>query len=471
MTTEKILPVGFVPKDNRKKILLLSDDMRMPSGVGTMSREIVLGTCHRFNWVQLAAAINHPEAGKVLDASESLTNDIGFETSLKIYPYNGYGDPNVIRQLMNIEKPDMIIHFTDPRYWMWLYQMEHEIREFIPLGFYHVWDSTPYPKYNENYYRSCDWISCISRQTYNIVRQVWKKEPPKNWQVQYIPHGINENQFYKQTSEEGIKAAQELRKKMVQNQEVDFIVLYNNRNIRRKMTGDVVLAFKEFWKSLPREKADKTRLLLHTQAVDENGTDLYSILRDLAPEVKAIFSQDRIDPSILNNMYNISDVVINIASNEGFGLGTAEALMAEKMIIVNVTGGLQDQCGFVNEEGKYLHEDREFNEEWGSNHDGKYQNCGEWAIPVFPNNLGLNGSPATPYIFDPRCTWQDAALAIRKVYDMSPEERTRRGKLGREYMLSEGFSSKQMGQKFINGIETTLVNWTPKKRFGLYKGN
>ena len=35
-----------------------------------------------------------------------------------------------------------------------------------------------------------------------------------------------------------------------------------------------------------------------------------------------------------------------MASNEGFGLGTAEALMAGTPIVVNVTGGMQDQCGF-----------------------------------------------------------------------------------------------------------------------------
>ena len=37
---------------------------------------------------------------------------------------------------------------------------------------------------------------------------------------------------------------------------------------------------------------------------------------------------------------------MNMASNEGFGLGTCESLMAGTPIIVNVTGGLQDQCGF-----------------------------------------------------------------------------------------------------------------------------
>ena len=45
---------------NKKKILLFSDDLRMSSGVGTMSREIVMGTVHKFDWVQVGGAIKHP---------------------------------------------------------------------------------------------------------------------------------------------------------------------------------------------------------------------------------------------------------------------------------------------------------------------------------------------------------------------------------------------------------------------------
>ena len=66
------------PKD-RKKILLLSDDLRFPSGVGTMSKELVLGTCHRYNWVQLGAGINHPDKGKILDVSKSIGEEAGVE--------------------------------------------------------------------------------------------------------------------------------------------------------------------------------------------------------------------------------------------------------------------------------------------------------------------------------------------------------------------------------------------------------
>jgi hypothetical protein len=175
MEEQKEIPQreGWLPKDQRKKILLLSDDLRMASGVGVMSRELVIGTCHRYNWVQLGAAVQHPEAGHAIDISESLSKEVNVkEASLKIFPCNGYGDPQTLRWLMKTEKPDAIMHFTDPRFWIWLYQMEHEVRQTCPIMYYHVWDDVPFPRYNVNFYKSCDAIFSISKQTYNIVKQV-----------------------------------------------------------------------------------------------------------------------------------------------------------------------------------------------------------------------------------------------------------------------------------------------------------
>lgn len=459
----------YLPKDQRKTILLLSDDLRFPSGVGVMSREIVLHTAHRYNWVQVGASMQHPEMGKIVDASESLSGDAGIpDASLIIYPYTGYGDPALIRHIMATEKPDAIMHFTDPRFWIWLYQMEHEIREHVPLMFYHVWDDLPFPKYNEAFYRSCDWIAGISKQTYNIVRQVWKKDAPADWQVSYIPHGVPETQFYRYTEQADIDRLAEVRKNVFGGADVKFTVLYNNRNIRRKMTGDVILAYQKFLRSLPEEDREGCRLLLHTQPVDENGTDLIALINDVAPDIKVVFSAERVDTKTMNDLYNISDVVINLASNEGFGIGTLEAMMTETMIVANVTGGLQDQMGFVDGEGNYLDPDVHYNADWGSNHDGKYTQHGEWVIPCYPVQRALIGSPPTPYIFDDRCSWDDAADALSTIYHLTPEERNRRGALGREYALTIGMNSAAMGEAFIKGIDTVLANWKPTKRFGLY---
>lgn len=287
--------------------------------------------------------------------------------------------------------------------------------------------------------------------------------------IGYVPHGVDSKLFYNIIDSEQLKSVVEMKKNFFGDVDVTFVVLYNNRNIRRKMTGDVVLAYRKFLMGLPKDKAEKCRLLLHTQPVDENGTDLWVLLRDIAPEVKFSFTGAQLAPEQMNVLYNTADVVINLASNEGFGLSTLEGIMAERMIVANVTGGLQDQMGFKDREGNYVNEDVHFNKEWGSNHDGKYQQHGEWVVPVFPNNLSVAGSPPTPYIFDDRCDWREAAEKIREIYDMDKTERQRCGTLGREYCLTQGFTSEEMCRRMIVGIDETLESFTPRKRFDIFK--
>ena len=168
----------------KKKILLLSDDLRMTSGIATVSKEFVFGTMDKFHWVQLGAAVKHPEQGKEIDLGADVRKETGIEdASLKIIPWTGYGDANILRQLIMRHQPDAILHFTDPRYWRWLYEMEAEIRENIPILFYHIWDDLPDPKYNRDYYESCDWLGCISRQTYGIVSRVGKIKTDTNKEI------------------------------------------------------------------------------------------------------------------------------------------------------------------------------------------------------------------------------------------------------------------------------------------------
>jgi glycosyltransferase involved in cell wall biosynthesis len=456
----------------KKKILLLSDDLRMASGIATMSKELVLGTIHKYDWFQVGAAINHPEAGKILDVSEDIQKNYGIaDASLKILPWNGYGNADLIRQLINVEKPDAILHFTDPRYWTWLYDIEHEIRQNVPLLFYAIWDDLPDPLYNRNYYESCDWIGCISRQTYGIIKRLsaldtkptWK--PKKDWQVSYVPHGINTD-IYKPAD-----VPAEFRKEILGDKQYDFVLYWSNRNIRRKQPADVIVAFQKFCDKIGKEKADKCVLLMHTQTVDENGTDLPAVIEAVAPNCNIIFSEKRRLQHELNWNYNIADATINIANNEGFGLATAESIMAGTPIIVNVTGGLQDQCGF-EVDGKMLtaedyikigslHQWREW--------EGKAK-PGPWALPVWSRALALAGSVPTPYIWDDRVDIEDVAVAIEKMYNTPKEVRKANAELGRQAFIGEmGLTHTNMCQQLENGIESVFENWKPRERFETFK--
>ena len=42
---------GYIPKENRKTILFLADDLRLSSGIGTMTRELITGNAHVYNFV------------------------------------------------------------------------------------------------------------------------------------------------------------------------------------------------------------------------------------------------------------------------------------------------------------------------------------------------------------------------------------------------------------------------------------
>ena len=188
---------GYIPRDQRKKILLLADDIRTHSGVGSQSRELVLNTAHHFNWIQLGGAVKHPERGKGFNLSNDVNQEMGLtDSDVRVLASDGYGNQNIIRSLIQQEKPDAIMHFTDPRYWIWLYQMENEIRQKIPMVFYTIWDDLPYPMWNRDFYRSDDMLLGISKQSTNIVKNVLRDHPKPNWAIKYVPHGIEPKKFY-----------------------------------------------------------------------------------------------------------------------------------------------------------------------------------------------------------------------------------------------------------------------------------
>jgi glycosyltransferase involved in cell wall biosynthesis len=380
-----------------------------------------------------------------------------------LIPWNGYGDRNILFAIINQEQPDAILHFTDPRYWTWLYAIEHEIKTTfnIPITYYSIWDDLPYPMWNAPFYASCDMIMGISKQSDNIHREVlkqngfevinyddsWYMPTAKKWNqilTGYVPHGLNHNVFKPLISNDPAYVA--MHKKIKQDNKVDFVVFWNNRNIRRKQPGDVVLAFKTFIDTLPADQQSKIALVMHTQAIDENGTDLKAIAKTLAPQCKIIFSEQKINAAELNAMYNVADVTINIGSNEGWGLSSTEAILAGCPIINNVTGGLQDQCGFEDENGEWLRFDGKFS----TNHTGRFKKHGIWVKPVFPSNRSLQGSPATPYIFDDRVQFEQVAEAIGYWYTMTEENRAACGFEGRTWALANGLTAEQMGNKMIS---------------------
>jgi glycosyltransferase involved in cell wall biosynthesis len=423
----------------KKKILLLSDDVRSISGVARISKEIIVNTVDRFDWVQLASKLNHEESGKIIDISKSVDDIVGSEGSyVRLYANTGYGDELTLKRIIKTENPDAILHITDPRYWSWLYNIERGIRGNIPICYYHVWDNEPNPLYNEHVYKSCDWIGCISRLTYNVVKSV--DDTRKDWQTEYIPHGVCPQTYHPTESQE----FKNFKDNIHGESDYKFIMFANNMNIPRKRLPTLISAYQKFGSALPVVEQKNILLFLHTNPLHASGSNLHTIVKDLCPVYDVMFSDGNVSDKYLNFMYNVADVTINIASNEGFGLSTLESMMAGTPIIISKTGGLVDQVLKPDE------------------------SHGEWASVIEPAVRRLGGNQQTPYIYSDICSETSVAEEMMRWYKTSKKENKKRGLIGREFALAS-LTNTTMSKKVADGLTTTLENFKPKPRISCEK--
>lgn len=281
--------------------------------------------------------------------------------------------------------------------------------------------------------------------------------------IKYVPHGINEN-IFKPLDVNDILFSQ-FKDDLLKGKEYDFIVFFNSRNIRRKQIPDTILAYRLFLDMLPSEETKKCLMIMHTDPVSDHGTDIPATVDYLLADYKdnIILSTSKLAPEHLNCLYNLADVQILLTSNEGWGLSLTEALMSGTPIIANVQGGMQDQMRFEDENGKWI----DFTKDFPSNHRKTYTKHAEWAIPIFPSNISIQGSPVTPYISDDRCKPEDAAEALLIAHHMGRTQLKEMGLKGREWVMSEeaNMTANKMGENVISAMDSLFETWEPREKF------
>jgi hypothetical protein len=458
---------GYIPRGERKKILLIADDIRVHSGVAQIAREFVINSCHHYNFICVAGAVKHPDKGKKLDMNQAMSEMSGIpDANVALFPTNGYGDLDLLRNLIKLESPDAIFIITDPRYYDWLFQSENEFRVKIPIVYLNIWDDVPAPVYNREFYESCDALFGISKQTVNINKMVLGKKV-ENKIIEYVPHGLNNDIF--KPLDDNHSEFKKFKNQLFQGKQYDFTLLFNSRNIRRKSIPDTLLAWKVFTDQLPESKAKKTALILKTDPIDGNGTDLPRIIDYFFSDslTNVLVLGDKLSTEQMSYLYNSVDATILLSSNEGWGLSLTESVLCGKPFIANVTGGMQDQMRFEDNDGNWFTPCNNI----PSNHRGTYKKHGKWAFPVYPSNISCQGSVPTPYIFDDRCSWEDAAEQIKNLYNLSPSERENRGKEGSNWALGNeaGFTSKKMSNRLIQHLDNLFENWVPRSKYEFLK--
>ena len=135
-------------------------------------------------------------------------------------------------------------------------------------------------------------------------------------------------------------------------------------------------------------------------------------------------------------------------------------------IIVNVTGGLQDQCRFEDENGEWI----KFTPDFATNHTGRYKKHGKWVKPVYPAAINLQGSIPTPYIFDDRADFREIGQALYEWYKTPKEERKAAGQKGVEFIRNSevGMSRDSMCQRVIDSLDGCFETFQPRNRFELH---
>ena len=406
-------------------VMVISDHPLSPSGVGTQTKyfiEAMLKT-GKYRFVCLGGAVKH-------QTYQPQTVEPWGEDWI-VFPVDGYGTQDMIRGMLLAQRPDIMWFMTDPRFYGWLWEMENEIRSVCPMVYYHVWDNYPYPTFNKKWYDSNDVIVTISKVTSDIVQTV-----SPSVEEHYLPHAVNMDVFRKVVAPEIAQFKQEAMG--IDPDDSRLVFFWNNRNARRKMSGSLLWWFKQFLDEVGHTSA---RLIMHTDPKDVHGQDLIALVKKLGlHNGQVMLSTQKVPPEHLSMLYNSVDCTINVADAEGFGLSTFESLATETPIIVNMTGGLQEQV----------------------------TNGSEWfGIGIEPASKAVIGSQEVPYIYEDRVSGEDVVKALVKFYNLTKEEREEMGRRGRLH-LENNYSMEKFAEKWdtiLTNVYNNQGSWENRKGY------
>lgn len=403
--------------DKKYKILLISDHALSASGVGTQSRHLIEGLLKKGCWSfrQFGAAVKHENYDTVK------VND-----DFIIKPIDGFGNPDLLRVTLATEKPDALFIFTDPRFFIYMFEMEDEVHQFCPIVWWHVWDNDPKPVFNKPLYEATDLINCHSHKTYT---QVMDDFPESS---NFIPHALPPGMFYELPDDEKL----DWKRKILGEERADHrVCLWINRNAKRKRPNDVLMSWKKFVDDYKEKHGEdpKATLVMHTNPTDQEGPNLYQTLDLFDLRKHVFFSTEVLDFEKMNVLHNISDFCLNISYAEGFGLPTLESMQCGNPIIAVKTGGQTRQVV--------------------DHRDGS-----ENGVALNVDMQSLVGSQMVPYIFEDYAHPDNIAAAIQKLVEMPDDELKALGQKAKAYVESE-FAYQDVVDKWHETLLETIENW------------
>ena len=140
----------------------------------------------------------------------------------------------------------------------------------------------------------------------------------------------------------------------------------------------------------------------------------------------------------------MADITACISDAEGFCLSTLESMTAGTPILVNLTGGLQDQVT-----------------------DG----TNWYGVGLTPTSKAIIGSQHVPYIYEDRLSKEDFLEGLTKLYEMDDDKRKALGLEARKW--SQDMFGFEKFAKTWDDLFTKIYNekgsWKTRKGFSPYE--
>jgi glycosyltransferase involved in cell wall biosynthesis len=408
----------FIKEKKRYNILFLSDHPLCPSGVGVQSKIMIDGlvATGKYTFKCLGGAIKHQDY-RTIQVNENFY----------IHPVDGFGTPDMVRQLLITEKPDAIVIFTDPRQFIWLYEIEDEVRSVCPIVYNTIWDNDPVPLFNKPLYDATDVLNCISHKTYELIKPLYPEK------TNYISHAFPKDMYF--------PIEKEKRDKLLEENFGDkkdwFKVIWVSRNATRKLPGDLLLSWKMFLDKLEETHGHrKALLIMHTDPFDKEGPNLVTISDSLGLHDNVWFSAQKLSFAHMNVLHNMSDTCVSVSKNEGHGLSLTISLQVGKPIIALKTGG----------------QTRQVEDYRDGTHNG---------VALEPSKRCLVGSQQVPYIYEDFYDHEELTEAFLKVHDYTDEEKEAMSKKCIAYADHE-FNVENTIKKWDESLEKCIEDFKSK---------
>lgn len=350
---------------------------------------------------------------------------------IKVYPLPINASASQFRAVWKsiIEPVDIFVAFVDIHFIQSVFhENEKDIKEKCPFVLYHLWDNAPTPIFNMPIYSTLDNLICASEFTYHLLQPMVSAS---NIPINYAPLGFNPSIFHPLSIVDKQYFMNNTLSKL--KNKVNFIICSTNANIHRKRLGDVLAVYAEFSKG-----KDDVAIIMHCNFEDYRGVDLHAmqnILIGKTPNRYVIISPPRGQkPEYLNMLYNISDVSLNMAHSEGFGLQTIESMAAGTPPIV---GNFGNHPYMLNEQAGYL---------------------------INPSISHLTGGIGADFIYEHYVSNKDVVNALNMCYNNRDELKQ---KSLNSIEQAKKFSIQDSSKKLISILQETINNKQANKSYNV----